>query len=348
MNRMLGVQGPPPLRNQQNSYSSLSDILNLLRLSQADTNLASEFNQAFEIREFQLGEQLVNYSVPNSLRNIVQEEQDEQNNGWFYIVCQGRVRLLGLDAAQGRDVPALVVEAGESFGAEAIFSQISELSGAITASTGILARIPLRDLYLWLERLPNLRNYLRQQAIERQCLIFFKTSTQLRSLTSHQLRQLLPYLVEKQIEVGSSLVESTPSEAGCFWLRSGEIRRDSSATPSGKESQPPMVGQSWGYPNPTPTDWIAQTDLVVYQLPREHWETAQVIAPVLAEVDIASTNGHQKPPLRSRPQPQTIQRAVNRQIQPAVGPLLPIQPLEGDRLTLVSFTPAGQDTLYSR
>jgi ATP-binding cassette subfamily B protein len=127
MNRMLGVQGPPPLRNQQNSYSSLSDILNLLRLSQADTNLASEFNQAFEIREFQLGEQLVNYYVPNSLRNFVQEEQDEPNNGWFYIVCQGRVRLLGLDAAQGRDVPALVVEAGESFGAEALFSQISEL-----------------------------------------------------------------------------------------------------------------------------------------------------------------------------------------------------------------------------
>ncbi len=320
MNRMLGVQGPPVLRNQQNSYSSLSDILNLLRLSQADTNLASEFNQAFEIREFQLGEQLVNYYVPNSLRNIVQEEQDAQNNGWFYIVCQGRVRLLGLDAAQGRDVPALVVEAGESFGAEALFSQISELSGAIAASAGIVARIPIRDLYLWLERLPNLGDYLRQQAIERQCLIFFKTSTQLRSLTSHQLRQLLPYLVEKQIEVGSSLVESTPSEAGCFWLRSGEIRRDSSATPSDNELQPPTVGQSWGYPKPIPKDWIAQTDLVVYQLPREHWETAQIIAPVLAEVDIASTNGHQKPPLKSRPQPQTIQPAVNRRIQPAVGP----------------------------
>lgn len=27
---------------------------------------------------------------------------------------------------------------------------------------------------------------------------------------------------------------------------------------------------------------------------------------------------------------------------------LPIQPLEGDRLTRVSFTLAGQDTLYSR
>jgi len=320
MNQMLGVQGQSPPRNRQNDYSSLSDILNLLRLSQSDTSLTSEFSQAFEMCEFQLGDQLVKYDLPYSLRNSVHYEQVEPINGWFYIVCQGRVRLLGLDAVQGREVPALVVEAGESFGTEALFCKKSELRSAIAASSGLVARIPIADLQVWLERLPSLRDYLQQQAIERQCLIFFKTSTELRSLPSHQLRQLLPYLVEKRIEAGSSLAESTPSDAGRFWLRSGEISKDSLPTPPDNESQPQAIEQSWGYPNPTPVDWIAQTDLVLYHLPTEHWEAAKVIAPVLATAsgDTASSNGNPKPALRSRPQPQPLPRAVNRPLQPDV------------------------------
>ena len=59
MNRML-VQGHPPLQDIQNAYSSLPDILNLLRLSQSDTSFASDFDQAFELCDFQLGDRLVN------------------------------------------------------------------------------------------------------------------------------------------------------------------------------------------------------------------------------------------------------------------------------------------------
>jgi ATP-binding cassette subfamily B protein len=284
MNQMLEVQGLPKAQNRQDGYSSLPNILQLLRLAQADTNFASEFSQIFEVCEFQLGDSLFDYSASLPPDNSVHGKQDEQNNCSFYIVCQGRVRLLSFDAVQGRDVSALVLEAGEIFGANELLGNISEQNSAvdgvrqkaIAASPGFVARTSTQQLKPWLERLPNLKEYLRQQASWRQCLLFLKTSTELRDLTSHQLRQLYPYLVEKRIEVGSSLLETTSSESGRFWLRRGEIQSQQDT------DHPPTVGQSWGYPNPTACDWIAQTDLLVYQLPTEHWEAAQAIAPILA------------------------------------------------------------------
>ncbi|WP_199348321.1 ABC transporter transmembrane domain-containing protein [Microcoleus sp. FACHB-SPT15] len=290
---MLEVQGLPKAQNRQDGYSSIPNILQLLRLAQADTNFASEFSQIFEVCEFQLGDSIFDYSASLPPDNSVHGKQDEQNNCSFFIVGQGRVRLLSFDAVQGRDVSALVLEPGEIFGANELLGNISEQNSAvdgvrqkaiasgtpqkaIAASPGFVARTSTQQLKPWLEQLPNLKEYLRQQAIWRQCLLFLKTSTELRDLTSHQLRQLFPYLIEKRIEVGSSLVESTPSEFGRFWLRRGEIQSRQDA------HHPPTVGQSWGYPNPTPCDWIAETDLVVYQLPTEHWEAAQAIAPILA------------------------------------------------------------------
>ncbi|MEP0810936.1 peptidase domain-containing ABC transporter [Coleofasciculus sp. FACHB-SPT9] len=311
MNRML-VQGHPPLQDIQNAYSSLPDILNLLRLSQSDTSFASDLNQAFELCDFQLGDRLVNYSAATASGNSV---RDEQNQGDFYLVCQGRVRLLALDAAQGKEVPALVVESGESFGAEKVFGNHCELTSAIAASAGIVARISIADLQPWLERLPNLQDYLQQQAIWRQCLIFFKTSTDWRRLSSHTLRQLLPYLVETRIEAGASLIESTPSEAGRFWLRSGQIESRQDA------DLPPAIGQSWGYPHPTPSSWIAQTDLVVYQLPEQHFEAARAIAPIAATFSEQSEavaersleNGHRESTEKGklRHQPKNLSRPAS-------------------------------------
>ncbi|MEP0802289.1 ABC transporter transmembrane domain-containing protein [Funiculus sociatus] len=291
MNRMLGLPEHPPPRNLEKASHSLANILNLLRLSQSDPNQASEFNQAFEMCEFQLGDPLVSYYVSPLPGNSVHGEPDRENTDWFYIICQGRVRLLGFDATQGREVSALVLEAGETFGAEALFGNMELQSAlsvrmpkAIAASAGVAARIPIAQLETWLERLPNLRDYLLKLSQERQCLIFLKTATELRSLPSLSLRQLLPYLVEIRISAGESL-EYIPAETGRFWLGNGQIQG----------SQPPAVGESWGYPNPTPTDWVAQTDLVVYHLPTEHWEAAIAIAPVLAVVSSDSArNGYQK------------------------------------------------------
>lgn len=301
MNQMLRGQGLLEAQNLQDGCSSLPDILTLLRLSPVDPTMNSQFNQAFELYQVQLGDRLDEYYESSPSGNSVHGKQDRQNTSWLYVVCQGRVRLLGVDPTQKRDVSVLVLESGETFGADDLLCNCSEpvaevslakpkaiahsaAPKAIAASAGFVARISVQQLQPWLERLPELGQCLRQQAIWRQCLTFFKTSTDLRQLTSHQLRQLFPYLIEKRIEQGESLAQLA-SQPGRFWLCSGQIRTQQNAETL------PVVGQSWGYPDPTPTDWIAQTDVVVYQLPLEHWEAAQAIAPSLTASFSESTNG---------------------------------------------------------
>ncbi len=299
MNRSLGVQEKLESGNLQNQPKSFPFILNLLRLVQADTNLALEFSNAFEVREFQLGDELTQHNVPAPLGDYVHDE----HNGDFYLVCQGRVRLLGFDPNQQREVSTQVLEAGETFSAENLFCNEPLQTRALAASAGLVAQISIANLKPWLEQLPSVQALVRQQAIERQCLIFFKTCTQLRSLRNHQLRQLLPYMVETRINSGESLLQATPPGNGRYWLRSGLVQSQLGAC------VPPSVGQSWGYPDKTLADWIAQTDLLVYHLPRENWETAQAIAPTLAatspeEADPvkakASGNGHEQKTIANR------------------------------------------------
>jgi len=280
---------------QENSQS-LQVVLNFLKLISLDTERGLDFSKAFEFREFQLGDELVNYKISPLSGDTVHREQNSKD---FCLICQGRVRLLGWEANQQREVSTLVLEAGETFGTENLFSNEPLLTRAIASVAGQVARIPIAKLEPWLEQLPNLRDYLEQQAIQRQCLIFFKTSTELRSLPSHQLRQLLPYLVETRINSGESLVEATPCSVGRFWLRRGLLRSELGTSP------PPIEGQSWGYPDLTLPNWSAQTDLVVYHLTKKHWQEAQAIAPVLADVfpqasvkAIASGNGHVQPDAR--------------------------------------------------
>ncbi len=67
-------------------------------------------SKAFEVREFQLGDELVKYSVPARSGDSVHPEQNSYD---FYLVCQGRVRLLGFDANQQREVSTLVLEQGK-------------------------------------------------------------------------------------------------------------------------------------------------------------------------------------------------------------------------------------------
>lgn len=197
--RSLEAEEKLELGTIQNDPKLITAALNLLRLLQADTNLALNFSKAFEVREFQLGDDLVKYNIAAPLGKTIYNEQNICN---FYLVCQGRVRLLGFDANQQREVSTLVLEAGETFGADNLFCNEPVAYRAIAASAGMVARIGIANLKPWLKQLSNLGDYLRQQAIHRQCLIFFKTSTELRSLPSHQLRQLLPNLVETRIQKG--------------------------------------------------------------------------------------------------------------------------------------------------
>ncbi|CAA9588611.1 Cyclic-nucleotide-regulated bacteriocin/lantibiotic efflux ABC transporter, permease/ATP-binding protein [uncultured Synechococcales cyanobacterium] len=265
MNQGLGIQNRSQL-TEELSYS-LPIVLKLLTQIQADASLASAFDQAFVVDDFQLGDELITYTAP--------EISSHQQNGYdFHLVCQGRVRLLCFDQAREREVSALVLEE-ETFGADHLFRSSSLPYRAIAASSGQVARMSTANLQLWLERLPNLRTYLTQQAQQRECLLFFKSTTTLRKLPSQQLQQFVSYLLEQDVPAGELLYRFAPADSGHFWLRSGQVQ-------SQGNSQPPMLGESWGYPQTTPTDWMAQTNLMVYKLSVEHWQAAQGIVPALS------------------------------------------------------------------
>lgn len=303
MNQSLGGYGSHPPENLPSAYHSLEAVLSFCKTIEADDSQSLAFCQAFQVWDFQIGDEIVDYTNAANTNNSV---QPEQNAEYYHIICQGRVRLLSFDTQQQREVSALVLEVGETFGAEKLFTQQPQLTRALAASSGSVARIPVTDLKLWFERLSNLGEYLRQQTLQRQCLVFFKTSTQLRSLSSHQLRQLLPLFVETRIAQGQSLTGSTPG-SGRFWLAEGEIQTLSN-------THTPSIGESWE--DEQSPDWIAATDLLVYQLPRENWAIANAIAPILParstlEANLSTNgdrNGHIKPvvatPARGKNQPQ--------------------------------------------
>jgi hypothetical protein len=66
--------------------------------------------------------------------------------------------------------------------------------------------------------------------------------------------------------IGLSLITATPATQGRFWLADGTTTS-------------PLIGDSWGYPDATSPDAIAQTDLLVYHLPSEEWELVRTLAP---------------------------------------------------------------------
>jgi ATP-binding cassette subfamily B protein len=200
----------------------------------------------------------------------------------FHLVCQGRVRLLCRGTEQQRDVTALLLNVEDGFGADQLLLEAPLPYRAIAASAAQIACIPASALAPLLEQFPQLRQQLQRQAQERERLIFLKTATTLRSFTSHQLRQVAPYLTEERIAAGIPLAEATPAQAGQFWLRQGTV------SSSLAQSHPPAVGNSWGYPESTPGDWQAQTDLRIYKLPIQHWETVKAIVPTLAVTPIGS------------------------------------------------------------
>ncbi len=265
---LLRVQGDlKKYTTNQQSLTPEAAIIKLLQVVAGDTNLVLDFSQFWAVQEFQLGDELTNYA-------IVQETKNNSNN-ILYLVCQGRVRLLGFDTTVGREVSTQLLLAQQTFGADHLFCDQALPYRAIAAGEGLVAQINITELQSWLQRLPNLESYLQQLAIERQTLLFFKSYTELRSLTSSTLRQLLPYLQPIKITAGSSLQEAAPPANGRFWLASGKVQTISAAT------IPPRIGESWGYPHVTLPVGIAQTDLLVYHLTIEHWESVRAIAPQL-------------------------------------------------------------------
>ncbi|MBW4557763.1 MAG: ATP-binding cassette domain-containing protein [Trichormus sp. ATA11-4-KO1] len=265
--------------NNQQSPTPEAAILKFLKIVVGDTSIISDFSQFWVIREFQLGDELSSYALNGDTEDFL------------YLVCHGRVRLLGFDATLKREVSTQLLLTEQTFGADHLFCHQPLPYRAIAASAGCIAQIAISDLKQWLQRLPKLKSYLQQLTCKQQALIFFKSYTELRSLTSSTLRELLPYLVATKITAGSSLVETTSSVKGRFWLAGGKI--DNSL----------QIGDSWGYPDITPTDGIAETDLLVYHLSTNNWELVRAIAPQLFPEKSAPVAAAESAPITQIPLP---------------------------------------------
>ena len=219
----------------------------------------SVLSESFEICQFQLGE---------AIHTVTElDVNNEQHQQYFFIVCQGSVRLLGFDPEKKREVSTQVVNIKQTFGGERLFCETVLPYRAIAASPVQVARLAVAALQPWLKQIPTLQKSWQAEARQRQCTLFFKTLTEWRSLPARQIQKLSSYIKETRIAAGKI---KEPSQAGRFWLRQGQI-------------QPSVdLGGAWGYPQATADDWVAQTDLWVYQLPQTDWQAAVVIAPFLA------------------------------------------------------------------
>ncbi len=246
-------------------------------------------------------------SLPFTLKPLkLGDELDEAEVGdRLYLVCEGRVRLLSVDPQRQRDRSAAVIETGEWFGSDRWLYESTHCISyrAIAASDGLLAQISFDGFQTWYANLPEAaQNALQQQARDRQCQLFLKTQTPLKSLSSHQIRQLVPLIVELNLRAGSEIDRVAPATAGRFWLRSGEIEADTETV---------ATGTSWGHPQPTPANWTARTDVTVYHLPIAQWSTAVAIAPSLNHSGV-SRPGTNFPSTRPIPA---------KAVQPAVRPV---------------------------
>ena len=250
--------------SNQQSPTPAASILQLLQIVAGDTSVGSDFSQAWVIRDFQAGEDL-NGDIENT-------------SNCLYLICQGQVRLWGFDATLGREVSTQLLLAAQTFGGENLFCDQTLPYRAIAISAGCVAQIAIDDLKKWLHSIPNLESDLQLSTYQQQALIFFKTYTEWCSLTSATPEELLPYLIAIKITSGSSLLEATAQTQGRFWLAGGRI--DNSL----------QVGDSWVYPDVTFNDGIAQTDLLVYYLSTEDWESVTATVPENPAAEAESTN----------------------------------------------------------
>ncbi|MDJ0591096.1 MAG: peptidase domain-containing ABC transporter [Pleurocapsa sp. MO_226.B13] len=256
-----------------------------LELEPNTRKLLARLSRDLEILEFKLGDFLDDVASPAtnlapSQKTPDRSPEDSQPARFLSVICQGRVRILSFDTEKQREISTELLTEGETFGSELLFERKYLPYRAIAAEAIVrVARVPLAKLQPVLAESEQLQQHLRRTTQKRQSLIFFKTLTALRSLSSHRIEHILTYLEELQIPQGTTLAEADLDRC---WLRQGQLR-DRSLD----------IGSAWGYPNTIADDWVAQTDLWVYHLARQNWETVCAIAPAISEIYVQPTAGEQ-------------------------------------------------------
>ena len=255
------TQITPPTDGSDDSLTVLSWLLRQEQFTPDKAVTIKQLSQEFELAEFQLGDSLMVH--PGSLS----EGEEDSEPQYFFLVCEGRLRVLGFNAEKQREVSTNLIVEGATFGGEFLWGRTFFPYRVVAASGVRVARIPLAKLKPFLASVPELDRRWRSQTQQQQKLIFFKTLTELRSLSSHRLKQLLPYLEAKKINAGDRIAAK---EVVRCWLRYGQIK-----------GRTLKLGDSWRGSSVT-DDWVAQTDLLIYQLPQKNWQLVSELAPELA------------------------------------------------------------------
>jgi len=318
MKKKLGVENY--IFKTPEALENFPAIQNFFEEVDAEPTLVAKLNTACEICEFQLGNEITQYQTSDNSNNFVEIEQSDRN---FYLVCEGRVRLLAVEASQQQEISAVVLEVGAIFGTDNLFIENVLPYRAIAAGTCQIGRIAATTLELILEEFPQLQQHLQQEFQERQRLIFFKTQTDLRSLPPHQQQllwpHLLPYIEESRIPAGVSLAEHCQNSTNHFWLRCGQIQGQA----------PPSLGSNWEHSD-IKSDWIAVTDLLIYQLSSEQWKSAKVR---ISSESNSRPKIIRKPPILSLVTPPQDARSTSQTEPSKLTPVAKQKPADG----IISF-----------
>ena len=259
----IKIKSPSSNSVLNEKLTALSLLLKQNRFTPEQIELIESLSQEFETFEVQLGDELMVH--PGVETNYNQSELDSQ---CFFLVCEGQLRLLRFDPDKQREVSANLLTEGATVGGEFFWSEKSLSYRVVAATDAIVAKISLNKLESFLPKLPELVRKWQTETEQHQKLLFFKTLTELSSLPSRRLKQLLPYLVENKIRAGDCL--TTKGCRDVFWLRSGQIEDRIE------------IGDSWA--NSANSNWVAKTDLWVYQLPEANWQVFSELAPELTSV----------------------------------------------------------------
>lgn len=284
--------------------------------------LALKLAHQSEVCVYELGASVGIYTNSDVSSQTVPHERIE---GYFHIVCQGRVRVLTVPLNESRSHSLQRLEEGATFGGDHLFCPTPYPYQVIAATnSAIVARIPTTVFAPYLEELPQLQDRLQRQAVAREQLLFLKTLTPLKSLASQSIQHLLPYLVEITLPAATQLSQVEACQSGYFWLRQGEIySRDD-------RSVAPQIGMSWGYPAPTPEDWVTATEVRLYQLPEAHWPITRTIAPggLALPTDPRAASADLPHPISTAYAPSEALQAYRRSLlqHPTMQPTSPIKP----------------------
>ncbi|AFZ34958.1 cyclic nucleotide-regulated ABC bacteriocin/lantibiotic exporter [Stanieria cyanosphaera PCC 7437] len=293
-------------------FKQVKELYTNSALPKPDRNIVASFIQDWELGEFELGDDLLNSNFSS--------KENPQGTQYFYWIIQGQVRLLVFDRDRQRQVSTAKLSERDCFGGDLLFGKqylaseeyISYQAKAATTKVKV-AKIKLEKLRRWLEKLPPLRNQWGVATQQHHRLFFFKTKTNLSFLPSYRLEPLIPFIKELIIPAEKSIADITKSQSGRFWLRRGEIEGESG-----------QVGFSWGYPEETPAHLYSKTELLVYYLPQEHWQTALTNIPELGNIfGIPSLLA--KSPTKNIQSSETVLQ-LNTQIQTNVPVPTPQQP----------------------